>query len=129
MLGKALMTGLAASCLVVSLAGCASDAVKERWENRASLPSCGKVTLEQGATLEQEGGEKLACLTAAFDSGMAAELKVKQFTQEGDPVTEYYRVTDKQTTELYVDSTKDPNADKKWSFGGCDKPKTALDVC
>src|SRR5262245_7086181 len=120
MLGKGLMTGLAACCLVASVAGWLANPVQYRVESRGRLPNCGKVTLKQDATLEQDGGEKLACLTAAFESGKAAESKVQQFTQEGDPVTEYYRVTDKGTTELYVDSTKDPNADKEWSFGGCD---------
>lgn len=125
---KGSVIGLAACCLALSLAGC-SDHVQKEWKNRMALPSCGTVTVQPNSSLEQGGGEELACFTAAFESGEPAELRVEQFTQEGDPVINYYRVTDEGRTEVYVDSTKDPNSDEKWSFGECDQPKSVLDVC
>jgi hypothetical protein len=129
MLGRSSATGLAAAVAIVSLAGCGSDAVHDQWKQRTSLPACGTLTLEQGSSLEKEDGRELACLNAAFRTGKAAELRVARFTQEGDPVTEYYRVTDEGTTEVYVDSSKDPNSDEKWSFNSCDNPKSAVDSC
>lgn len=123
--------GALAAGLAVTLAACAKDEVKEQWESRATFPSCGTVTLSvNDGPIEEVGGEKVTCLKEAFGSGKAAELEVRFSTQEGDPVVEYYRVTDKGTTEHYTDSTKDPNSDQKWSYGNCATPENAFDgVC
>lgn len=45
-------------------------------------------------------------------------------TLEGDPITEYYRVTPTGATEIYVDATEDEFGDQKWSFGQCAQPTT-----
>lgn len=124
--------GLAMACILnVLVAGCSElrgDPVRDQWEDRSSLPNCGEVALEQGERLEQEGRSELACLRAALDSGEGAELKVEYPAVEGDPVTEYYRVTPAGTTEVYVDSTEDEFSDQKWSFAECDQPESVLDV-
>jgi hypothetical protein len=125
-------TGLPVVCaLIGALAGCSvlgGDAVRDQWEARSTLPGCGEVTLEQGEHLQQKGGSEFACLRAAFKSGDGAELKVVSPTVEGDPVTEYYRVNPSRTTEIYVDSTEDPNSDQSWSFAQCEQPESVLDV-
>lgn len=124
-------TRLPLPCVLMALAGCSvlgGDAVRDRWEDRPAFPSCGEVTLEQGERLQQKGRSEVACLRAAFDAGGEAELKVVFPTVEGDPVTEYYRVTPSRTTEVYVDSTKDPNSDQTWSFADCGQPESVLDV-
>jgi hypothetical protein len=126
------VTGLAMVCtLTVVAAGCSAlggDRVRDQWEDRSRLASCGEVTLKQGERLEQEGRAELACLSAALDSGEGAELKVQSPTVEGDRVTEYYRVTRAGATEVYVDSTEDTNSDQKWGFAECEQPESVLDV-
>lgn len=125
-------SGLAlAWVLAMTIAGCSAlrdDPVHDQWEDRSSLPSCGEVTLEQGEHLRQQARSELACLRAALESGEGAELAVEYPTDEGDRVTEYYRVTPAGTTEVYVDSTEDVNSDQKWSFAECEQPKSVLDV-
>lgn len=100
----------------------------DEWEKRSSVPSCGEVALELRERLEQEARSELSCLRAARNSGEGAELKVRQRTQEGDPVTYYYRVTPAGTTELYLDSTKDPNSGEGWGYSDCLEPQSVLDV-
>ena len=125
-------TRLPVTCaLIGALAGCsvlAGDAVRDQWDERSTLPICGEVTLEQGERLQERGRSEVACLRAAFNSGRGAELKVVSPTVEGDPITEYYRITSSRTTEIYIDSTQDQNSDQKWSFAQCKKPTSVLDV-
>jgi hypothetical protein len=78
--------------------------------------------------VEVDGKTELACLQRALDSGRGAELSVRYPTTEGDPVTNYYRVTADGSTEVYTDSTEDAFSDQRWSFASCDQPSTALDV-
>ena len=120
-----------ACALIGVLAGCsvlAGDAVRDQWEERSTLPTCGEVTLEQGERLRKKGRSEIACLRAAFNAGGGAELKVVFPTVEGDPITEYYRITSRRTTEIYIDSSQDQNSDQKWSFAQCEKPASVLDV-
>jgi len=125
-------TAVGVACiLTVTATGCSNvfgDPVHDQWEDRASLASCGEVTLEQGERLKLEGRSEFECLRAAFTSGSGAELKVQSPTVEGDPVTSYYRVTPAGTTEVYVDSTQDGFSDQKWSFADCKQPESVLDV-
>lgn len=120
---------LALASGLVLVAGCTgSDPVKEQWESRQSLPNCGSLQLRQGESLSSHGEKEVACLQQALDSGRGAELRVESPTEEGDPVTEYYRVTAEGTTEVYVDTTKDENSDQQWGYADCAKPETVLDV-
>ena len=114
---------------VALLAGCmGSDPVEEQWASRESLPSCGSLRLHQGEELKVDGKAELACLGRAIKSGRGAELTVQYPTTEGDPITDYYRVTPDGSTVVYTDSTEDAFSDQKWSFATCDQPETVLDV-
>ncbi|RYP88576.1 hypothetical protein EKO23_01400 [Nocardioides guangzhouensis] len=84
--------------------------------------------LRHGESLESRGTEQVQCLRVALDSGRGGELRIEYPTAEGDPVTEYYRVTPEGTTEVYTDATKDTNSDQRWSYGECDRPTSVLDV-
>jgi hypothetical protein len=112
---------------MVVLASCA-DPVYRQWETRRPLPSCGTVQLRQGESLGSHGKKGIECLRAGRDSGRGGELRIRYPTVEGDPITEYYRVTPKGTTEVYTDATNDPNGDQRWHYGRCDRPKSVLDV-
>jgi hypothetical protein len=117
--------------LGAAVTGCSlfgGDPVRHDWENRSSLQSCGEVDLKLGERLKQEAKSELSCLRAARDSDEGAELKVQFRTIEGDPVTYYYRVIPGGTTELYVDSTKDPNSGEEWGYSACPDPQSVLDV-
>ncbi len=128
--GSSFLLGPVACAL---LAGCmapgmGSDPVEAQWESRESLPSCGSLQLQQGEELKVDGETELACMERAMDSGRGAELTVTYPTTEGDPVTDYYRVTPDGSTEVYTDSTQDAFSDQKWSFANCNQPNTVLDV-
>jgi hypothetical protein len=124
--GKFLLGPVA--CIAL-LAGCmGSDPVEEQWASRESLPSCGSLRLRQGEQLKVDGKTEVACLGRAIESGRGAELTVRYPTTEGDPITDYYRVTPDGSTEVYTDSTEDAFSDQKWSFATCERPTTALDV-
>ena len=115
--------------LTFALTGCAllEDPVHSQWEGRATLPSCGAIALDQGEALEDEGRSPVACLRDGMSSGKGAELVVHFPTVEGDPITEYRRVTPDGSTEVYTDSTQDEYSDQSWSFGSCESPGSALD--
>ena len=115
------------AALALLPAGCA-DPVEQQWQDRASLPTCGAVDLHQGEALKQDARDEVACLKDALDSGEGGELRVEYPTVEGDPITAYYRVTPDGGTEIYEDSTADPNGSQEWSFGSCPTPAGALDV-
>ena len=123
--------GFAGCVSAVAVSGCGllGDHVHDEWQDRTDLPSCGTLSLDQAETPTQlDRHPEVACLQDALVSGKGAELRLESPTVEGDKVTEYYRVTEYGTTEVYVDSTKDENSDQKWSFSACDKPENAFDV-
>ena len=91
----------------------ARDPVKERWEDRAALPSCGSVVLSQGESLKPDAPSELGCLREGHTSGKGAELKVQWPTTEGDPIFTWYRALPSGGTESYEDSTEDA-----WGEGG-----------
>ena len=117
--------------LAIGLAACSTDEgqqVHDQWEERASLPSCGEVTVDLLERLEKVGRSELACLSASMTSGKGAELVVRSSTKEGDPVTTYYRVTPAGTTEVYIDRTGDENSGQDWGFAECKEPESVLDA-
>lgn len=80
--------------------------------------------------LEEVGARGLRCLREGTRSGRGGELVVHYRTAEGDPITEYLRVTTERTAEVYTDSTQDEFSGQDWSYGRCDHPGRALDrVC
>lgn len=102
--------------------------MEAQWVGRGPLPSCGSLRLLQGEELKVDGKTELACLGRAIESGNGAELTVQYPTTEGDPITDYYRVTPEGSTEVYTDSTEDAFSDQNWSFAPCLRPKTVLDI-
>ena len=124
------LVGFAIAC---SMSGCgifSRDEVHGQWQNRSTLPACGEVSLSPFDVLEEAGASGLRCLHRGIDSGRGGELVVHYPTAEGDPITDYLRVTTKGTTEIYTDSTRDENSDQRWSYGRCANPGPTLDfVC
>ena len=120
---------LASSALAVSvLAGCSlgGDPVQRQWEGRDPLPSCGEVRVAQTERLEDVVRPEVACLEAALASGASGEMVLFFTTTEGDPITEYLRVTP-AGTEVYTDATKDTFGSGRWSYGSCTRPTSAMD--
>ena len=64
----------------------------------------------------------------AFQNGDGAELISTRPTDEGDPVTRYYRVHENGTVELFVDATRDRFGSQRWSRYRCDRLVPADDV-
>jgi hypothetical protein len=75
-----------------------------------------------------DGGSAAAVELHRLGSGQGGEFVVHYSTTEGDPITDYLRVTPNGTTEIYTDSTQDERGDKKWSYGTCGNPESVLDV-
>jgi hypothetical protein len=128
---RALILG-AAALLAIALAaywfGPFRDPIHSHWEGRTKLPSCGVVTLSAVEGLQEAGRDGVECLRQGMRSGAGGELTVRSPTTEGDSVVEYYRVTPTGSTEIYTDSTHDPNSNEGWSYGECDEPRSVLDV-
>jgi hypothetical protein len=114
---------------LASQAGCQdSDPIRDQWDSRDLLPSCGSVEMGLTMSLRSEAKKEVRCLRLALDSGLGAELRVTYSTVEGDPITDYYRVTPEATAEIYTDATQDNFGDKRWHYSECKQPQTVLDV-
>ena len=111
------------------LVGCTSSpsTAEPEWiTNRLPLASCGMETIEaSGLSLDVVAR---GCLLAAFHDGEGAELISTQMTDEGDPVTRYYRVHENGTVELFVDATRDRFGSQRWMRYRCDRLVPADDV-
>ena len=84
--------------------------------NRLPLASCGVETVDaSGLPADVEGRR---CLLAALRAGDGAELISTQMTEEGDPVTTYYRVHE-HGVELFVDATRDRFGSRAWERYSC----------
>ena len=122
---------ICAAVLATSATGCGllrRDPVHRQWQDREVLPACGDVTLTGTGDLERAAEPGLDCLREGMRTGEGGELIVHFMTVEGDPITDYRRVTTQGTTEIYTDSTQDEFGSKKWSYGNCHEPKSVLDV-
>ena len=86
--------------------------------NRLPLESCGAETIEGSGLLLNV--EARTCLLAAFRAGDGAELISTQATEEGDPVTRYYRVHENGTVEIFVDATRDRFGSQRWERYRCE---------
>lgn len=111
-----------ASTLVVM--GCAGpgDPVREKWETRDQLASCGELLLGQGEALTDVARDQIDCLRRAHRTDVGGELTVTNYTTEGDPVTTYYRVRPDGASEQYTDSTQDSFGSETWSYSRCRQP-------
>ncbi|HEX5040256.1 MAG TPA: hypothetical protein VFW95_08995 [Candidatus Limnocylindria bacterium] len=94
--------------------------------NRIPLRSCGEEGAEQGVGATNVDARR--CLLAAYDAGEGAELISTRPTEEGDPVTTYYRVHENGTVEIFVDATRDRFGGQRWSRYRCDRLAPADDV-
>ena len=94
--------------------------------NRLPLESCGVETIEaNGLTLNVEAR---TCLLVAFQNGGGRELISTQATEEGDPITRYYRVHENGTVEIFVDATQDRFGSQRWERYRCDRLLPADDM-
>lgn len=102
------------------LTGC-SDPVGDDFEDRAQLPSCGTVDLQQSENWRKADPDAWGCLDEALRTGGEAELGLVYPTVEGDPIGRCYRVSG-GTLEVYEDSTKDAFGSGEWTYQECAAP-------
>jgi len=110
-----------AGVLLAILAGCTGFFAADQPDwivNRMPLESCGIETIENGQGLNVEGR---TCLLSAFQAGDGAELVSTSATEEGDPITTYYRVHENGTVEIFVDATRDRFGAQRWQRYRCDR--------
>ena len=112
--------GLAAAAIV---AGCGilPGPAPEWVVNRQPLESCGTETAV-GVNVEAR-----MCLLEAFEAGHGAELISTQMTEEGDPVTSYFRVHENGVVEVFSDATQDRFGSGEWERRVCDRVVPAPD--
>lgn len=103
------------------LTGC-SDPVAGDFEERADLPSCGRIDLQQGERWGRADPDAWDCLDEALRTGGEAELGLTYPTVEGDPIGLWYRVSGGRL-EIYEDSTRDPNGSGEWTYQECAAPE------
>lgn len=119
-------TAIAAFALLTACSGFYPPAEPDWIVNRIPLESCGVEALEQaGLDLNVEAR---TCLLAAFEAGEGAELISTSPTEEGDPITTYYRVHQNGTVEIFVDATQDRFGVQRWQRFRCDRLVPADDV-
>ena len=117
-----------AGVLLAILAGCSGFYGPDQPDwivNRMPLEPCGVETIENGQALNVEGR---TCLLSAFQAGDGAELVSTSVTEEGDPITSYYRVHENGTVEIFIDVTQDRFGSRRWERYRCDRLAPAGDV-
>ena len=123
-------TLLSAVAIVLSvLGGCSGYFASEEPDwivNRLPLASCGAEAIDPSGTSVNVGAR--GCLLAAFQAGEGAELISTQATEEGDPVTRYYRVHENGTVEIFVDATRDRFGSQRWERYRCERLVSADDL-
>ena len=119
----------AGALLAMALAGCAdffTPAQPDWIVNRQPLESCG--VEEISANGLGVNVDARTCLLTAFQSGDGAELISTRPTEEGDPITSYYRVHENGTIELFVDATRDRFGARTWERYSCGTLASAEDM-
>ena len=88
-------------------------------ENRAKLRSCGEYEIGNEPS-SPERLRKNRCILDALAEGRQAELIVTLLPIDGGPITEYVRVLAADRIEVFVDSTRDTEANPRaWSRWLC----------
>jgi hypothetical protein len=99
-----------------------SGRIEQRFLEREPLESCGtlKVGVSGGGIKKAEA--QVRCLQRANRSGEGGELQVITFSEEGDPISYYYRATpEAYGYEVFVDSTADRfGGYRRWELYQCD---------
>ncbi|GAB3775258.1 hypothetical protein GCM10027600_39320 [Nocardioides ginsengisegetis] len=109
--------------------GSASDPAHDAWTARDALPSCGRVRMDQGDSLQRASADGMQCLLMAMRSGEGGEFVLTRPTTEGDPITTYYRVLPDGTFETYVDNTADHYGSGRWEYRRCSTRSPSLSPC
>ncbi|WP_336712355.1 hypothetical protein [Arthrobacter sp. USHLN218] len=98
----------------------ADSSAPDDFRNRAALPLCPDVILDQG---KQLGPEAIACLERGY-AGNGAELAVASPTVEGDMVVRHVRVTRHgPSLQIYHDATRDKFGSGEWTAASCPLPQ------
>lgn len=85
------------------------------FKDRPTFRSCGRVDLQQGASVP---AERIACLSAT--PGEGRELIVVSRTADGDPIVRYFRTgPDLAGVEIFEDVTADRFGDDAWHHSFC----------
>lgn len=103
------VTALSAALVGLVVAGCddGETAAPDWFEAREPMPSCGIFEPADVRNDNPDLAEGQECLLDAFKSGEPAELEVTQLTEEGDPVTDIFRVVDEGEVEALMDRRQD----------------------
>jgi hypothetical protein len=115
--------------VLLGMAGCSSFYPPDQPDwivNRIPLESCGVETIG-GAGIPLNLDAR-TCLLAAFQAGEGAELISTRASEEGDPITTYYRVHENGTVEIFVDATRDRLGSQRWERYRCDRLASSDDV-
>lgn len=97
--------------------------VRSMFKAREELRSCGTLTSDS------RGEDAWACLQDAADAGEGAELVRRATTDEGDPITSYYRVSYGEL-EIFTDNSLDAfRGDPAWTYDVCQVPDDVRSLC
>lgn len=94
----------------------ASTDAPSAFRDRAPLPSCGDIVLEQG---EEIPDAAVACMRSAM-LGAGGELAVVRPTTEGDPIVTFYRVGPGiRGATVFTDMSHDRYGGGGWDIVSC----------
>lgn len=97
-----------------------ANSVEDRFLDRAELPSCGEVVIDQGERVRLDPDlEPVRCLTTAMGQQTSAELRLQYLTVEGEPIIRYYRALSDGPFEMYINSTADSYTNVGWTYIYC----------
>jgi hypothetical protein len=98
----------------------ADSSAPDAFRNRAALPLCPDVLLDQGKKL---GSEALECLERGYGAE-GAELAVAKPTVEGDMVVSHFRVNPHAPSlQIFFDATRDKFGSGTWTGSSCPLPE------
>jgi hypothetical protein len=112
------LLAIAGALALASLSACASY-TPSAVENRAKLPSCGEYE-NRNELASPEQLRKDRCILDALDEGRQAELIRTLHGDDGGPHIEYLRVLGADRIEVFLDTTRDTEANPRaWSRWLC----------
>ena len=122
---------LIALALLLACSACGQSAQSQEppasFENRSRLASCGDI--EFTAAGEVIPTSAVECMNEARSAGTGAELVVRRWTVEGDPITEYYRVVPPDPgIEIFADNTRDRFGQRGWVHQRCPRAVSVAEL-
>lgn len=113
---RALMVLLTLLAIAAATIGLARIRPPAEFREREALSSCGSASTASDGSVPALA---VQCIDAALRDRRGAELHVRDFSIEGDPIHRYYRALPQGGVEVFIDSSDDTFGSGGWSYRRC----------